>query len=165
MKDAGTVTITTPSPREVVVTRLFNAPRTLVFDACTKPELLMRWLSAPGRSFVLCEIDLRVGGAYHFVWRGAGKKDVGMLGVYREIVAPERIVCTEEWEDWDAGESLVTTVLLERDGKTTFTSTTLFPSQDVRDSVLKSGLEPGAAENYDRLERLLASMRPSGDAR
>jgi len=150
--------ITTPTEREVVLTRVFDAPRSLVFDACTKPELLKRWLGAPGRSLVICEIDLKIGGAYHFVWRGPGKSDVGMLGVYREVAPPERFVRTESWEDWNAGETLVTTVLSEQNGKTTLTATVLFPSQKVRDAVLSSGLERGAGENYDRLAKMLASL-------
>lgn len=117
--------ITTPSSREVAMTRAFDAPRSLVFDALIRPELLERWLAAPGRSLAVCEIDFRVGGAYHFVWRGPGKTDVGTRGVYREIVPPERIVNNEAWEDWDAGEMLVTTQLAEVGGKTLLTSTVL----------------------------------------
>jgi uncharacterized protein YndB with AHSA1/START domain len=159
MKNSGTLRITTPTEREVVVTRVFDAPRSLVFDAWTRPELLKRWLEAPGRSMAICEIDLKVGGAYRFLWKGPNKKDVGMYGVYREIVRPERLVRTESWEDWDAGESLVTVVLEERGGKTTFTETVLFPSREVRDSVLESGLQQGAAENFDRLAAHLATIR------
>jgi uncharacterized protein YndB with AHSA1/START domain len=81
------------------------------------------------------------------------------LGVYREIVKPERIVNTEQWEDWDAGETLVTTVLTEHDGKTTFQSTILFPSQEVRDTVLKAGLEHGAEDEYNRIAEALAAAQ------
>lgn len=157
MKSIGTLQITTPTEREVVLTRDFNAPRTLVFDACTKPELLQRWSEAPGRSLAVCEIDLKAGGAFRFVWRGPGRKDVGMHGVYREVARPERFVRTESWEDWDAGESLVTTVFLEHGGMTTLTTTVLFPSREVRDTVLKSGLEHGMAESFDKLAEYLAS--------
>jgi uncharacterized protein YndB with AHSA1/START domain len=155
MTGAESLQITTPTDREVVLTRVFNAPRRLVFDALTRPELLRRWLTAPGRSLEICEIDLRVAGAYRYVFRGPGKKDVGLRGVYREIVPPERLATAETWEDWDAGETLATTVLTEQDGKTTFTVTMLFPSQEVRDTVLKSGLERGASENYDKLAEVL----------
>jgi uncharacterized protein YndB with AHSA1/START domain len=86
---------------------------------------------------------------------------VGTRGVYREITRPERLVATESWEDWDVGEMLVTTVLTEDAGQTTFTSTMLYPSGEIRDAVLKSGLESGAAENYDRLAELVAAM-PQG---
>lgn len=147
-----------PTDREVVITRVFDAPRRLVFEAFTTPALLKRWLEAPGRSMEVCNIDLRVGGAYRFVWRGPGQRDVGMYGTYRELAPPECIATTEAWEDWDAGESQVRTVFTERDGKTTMTSTITFPSRDVRDAVLKSGLARGAGENYDRLAHMLESM-------
>jgi len=162
MDDATRLTITTPTDREVVVTRVFDAPRRLVFEALTKPELLRRWLSAPGRSLVVCEIDLRVGGAYRYLWRGPGRSDVGMRGVFRQIVPAQRLVNSEAWEDWDAGETLSTTDLMEQRGKTTLTSTMLFPSREVRDMVLKSGLERGAVENYDKLAELLTSTTTAG---
>jgi len=158
MTGTATVKIATPSDREVTVTRVFAAPRQHVFDALTKPELLKRWLFAPGRSLEICDVDLKVGGGYRFVFRGPDKKDVGTRGTYREIVAPQKIVNVESWEDWDAGETLVTTILDEKDGQTMFTSTMLFPSREVRDTVLKSGLEKGVSENYDKLDALLASM-------
>ncbi|HEV8366268.1 MAG TPA: SRPBCC family protein [Gemmatimonadaceae bacterium] len=158
MPYTGILHIATPSDREVVLTRDFDAPRRLVFDALTKPELLKRWMEAPGRIFHLCEIDFKVGGAYHFVWRGEGKKDVGMRGVYREIVPGERIGTTEEWDDWDAGETLATTTLADQGGKTILTIVSLFPSKQVRDSVLKSGLEKGAKANYDKLDAVLGEL-------
>jgi len=95
------------------------------------------------------------------IWRGPGKKDVGTYGVYREVVVPERLVQTEEWLDWDAGETVVTTVLVDVQGRTRLTSTSLFPSQAVRDSVLKSGMEPNATKTYDRLAAVLAELRAS----
>jgi len=152
-------TITTPTDREVHITRVFDAPRNLVFAAFTQPEILKRWLQAPGRTMTICEIDLRTGGAYRWVWSGPGKKDVGMRGVYREVTPPERFVRTETWEDWDAGEVLVTTVFEEQNGKTILQSTVLFPTRAVRDEVLKSGLERGTQENFGRLAELLASTQ------
>jgi uncharacterized protein YndB with AHSA1/START domain len=161
LAEPGTLQVTTPTEREVVLSRLFDAPRKMVFDALTRPELLPRWLVAPGRTLQVCEIDLKPGGAYHYVWRGHGKSDIGMRGVHREVVPPERIVRTEAWEDWDAGESLVTTVLSEEEGKTRFTATILFPSREIRDAVVKAGLEHGAEEGYDKLDGLLVSMTMS----
>jgi uncharacterized protein YndB with AHSA1/START domain len=158
MTNTGTVQIITPTERETVLTRVFDAPRNLVFDAWTKPELLKLWYGPRGWSLAVCEIDLRVGGAFRFVSHRADGKDIGQFGVYREIVPPERLVYTEKWEDWDVGEVLVTTVLVEQGGKTTLTSTMLYPSQEVRDKILKSGLERGAAETYDRLAEYLASI-------
>ncbi|MEW6734391.1 MAG: SRPBCC family protein [Acidobacteriota bacterium] len=157
MKNSGALKITTPTDREVMLTRVFDAPCQLVFNALTKPELLKRWYGPSGWTMVVCEIDLRVGGKWRFVSCRPDGKTIGQHGVYREIVLSERLVNTESWEDWDAGETLVTTVLAEQDGKTIFTATMLFPSQEVRDTVLKSGLEHGAVEIYNKLAELLAS--------
>src|SRR6266850_5014347 len=104
MNDTGALQLTTPTEREVTITRAFDAPRGLVFDALTKPELLRRWYGPVGWSLVVCDIDLRVGGAFRLVSRRADGKDVGQRGVYREIVPPERLVNTEWWEDWNPGE-------------------------------------------------------------
>jgi len=164
MDTAADVQISTPTDREVVVTRTFDAPRALLFDAYTQPELLKRWYDAPGRSLVVCEIDLRVGGAYRFLWRGEGRKDVGMRGVHRAVVRPERLVRTQTWEDWDAGEIIETVLFTERAGRTTLTSTGLYPSRDVRDAVLKAGLENGARATYGRLADALRILQPAKGA-
>jgi uncharacterized protein YndB with AHSA1/START domain len=155
-----TLQITTPSNREIAMTRVFDAPRRLVFDAFTKPELVKQWLlGPPGWSMPVCEIDLKVGGAYRYVWRNAKGKEMGMGGVYREIVPQERLVSTELFDEaWYPGESLITTTLIEQGGKTTLTSTILYVSQEVRDGVLKSGMESGVAASYDRLAELLVSI-------
>ena len=156
MKNTGTLQVATPTDREIVMTRVFDAPRRLVFDAFTKPELLKRWFGPRGWSLVVCEIDFKVGGAFRFVLRGPNGTDMGMRGVYREIAPPERSVHVESFDDYP-GESLVTTVLVEQDGKTTLTATVLYLSQEVRDAVIQSGMEHGAAESYDKLAELLAS--------
>ncbi len=158
VRDNEKLQVTTPTERELVVTRVFAAPRNLVFDALTKPELLKLWYVAGGWSMEICEIDLRVGGAWRFVTRRPDGKEIGQVGVYREIKPPERIVNTESWEDWNPGELLVTTVLVEQGGKTTLTSTLLFPSQEVRDMLIKAGMTTGAAEAYDKLAEYLASV-------
>jgi len=160
MKNAGTLKLTTPTDREISMTRVFDAPRRLVFDAFTKPELVKRWLlGPPGWTMPVCEIDLRVGGAYRYVWRHADGKEMGMGGIYREIVPQERLVCTELFDEaWYPGEALVTTILAEQGGRTTLTSTMLYVSQETRDAVLKSGMERGVAASYDRLEELLVSI-------
>ena len=126
--------------------------------------MLKRWYDAPGRSLIVCEVDLRVGGAYRFLWRGPGKKDVGMRGVHREVLRPERLVRTETWEDWDAGEILETTVLTERGGITTQTSTGRYTTRDVRDAVLKAGLEDGTRETFARLAEMLATLQTAKGA-
>ena len=156
MKNIEALQVATPTDREIVLTRVFNAPRRLVFDAFTKPELLKRWFGPRGWSLVVCEVDLRVGGTFRFVLRSPDGKEMGIRGVYREIVAPERSVHLESYDDYP-GESQVTTVLIEQDGRTTLTATVLYPSREVRDFVIKSGMEHGAAESYDKLAELLAS--------
>ena len=156
----GRLTLTTPTDREIVMTRVFDAPRRLVFDAMTKPELLKRWFfGPPGWSLEVCEVDLRVGGGYRYVWRGRGGTEMGMRGVYREVVPPERIVQTEAFdESWYPGEAVGTLVLVERDGKTTLTMTVLYDSREIRDAVLKTPMERGVAMGYDRLAELLATL-------
>ena len=160
MTEKGTLQITTPTEREIVMSRVFDAPRNLVFEAWTKPELLKRWLGARGGwSMVVCEVDLRVGGAYRFVWRGPDGAEMGMGGVYREIAPPERLVATESFDDpWYPGEALDTTVLVEEGGKTTATTTVLYESEEIRDAVLESGMARGVAESYDVLAEYLASV-------
>lgn len=157
MSSAGTLKITTPSDREIVMTRIFDARRQLVFDALTKPELVRQWYGPRGWTMTVCEIDLRVGGKWRYVSHREDGKDIGQFGVYREVAAPERIVNTELWEDWQGVETVVTTVLDEREGKTTLTATILFPTQEVRDILLKSGVEDGASATYDKLAEFLAS--------
>jgi uncharacterized protein YndB with AHSA1/START domain len=160
MNNTGALQITTPSDREIAMTRVFDAPREMVFEALTRPELLKRWLLGPdGWSLDVCEIDLKVGGAYRYMWRReADGTEMGMSGVYREIAAPERIVATEVFDQpWYPGEAVGTTVLTEQGGKTTLTSTMLYASQEARDGVLKSGMEDGVGASYDRLAEVLAS--------
>jgi uncharacterized protein YndB with AHSA1/START domain len=152
--------ITTPTDREIAMTRVFDAPRQLVFKACTTPELIRRWLlGPPGWTMPVCEIDLRVGGRYRYVWRNEKTgAEMGMGGVYREIVAPERIVASERFDDpWYEGEAVGTLLLMEKDGKTTLTQTVLYQSREVRDAVLKTPMEKGVAASYDRLAEILAS--------
>lgn len=163
MKNTGSLTVTTPTDREIVMTRVFDAPRHLVFEAMTKPEYVQRWLlGPPGWSMTVCDIDLKVGGAYRYVWRNVDGSEMAMRGVYREIVPPERIVHTERFEfgcEAQAGEALAMAVLTEQEGKTTLTSTVLAPSKEARDAVIASGMEHGVAASYNRLADVLASMR------
>ena len=150
---------TTPSDREIVMTRLFDAPRDLVFEAMSKPEHVRRWwgLLDQRYSVPVCEIDFRVGGAWRFVSRGP-QGEAGFHGVYREIDAPERIVFTEIFDPFPDVESVVTSVLKEENGKTRFTVTCRYPSLEVRDMVLSTGMEGGAAISYDRLEEVAAGL-------
>ena len=166
VKDVGKLQVSTPSDREISMTRAFDAPRTLVFEAFTKPELIKRWLGIFGKwKFEVCEVDLRVGGKYRYVWRGPDGAKLAMGGVYREIKRPERIVATERFDDpWYEGDAIDTTLFVEKGGKTTVTTTVLYDSKEIRDNVLKSPMEGGVAKSYDKLDEVLASM-PAGAAK
>ncbi len=160
MQKSGALKVTTAGDRAIVMTRDFDAPRALVFDAYTRPELVKRWLGVQGGwSLAVCEIDLRVGGAYRYVWRHPDQPDMGMRGVYREVVAPERIVATEVFDEpWYPGEAVGTVVLIEHGGKTTLTTTIVYESQEARDAVLRSPMEQGVAASYDRLAEVLQTL-------
>jgi uncharacterized protein YndB with AHSA1/START domain len=161
MTGSRNLKVTTPGDREIVLCREFGAPRRVVFEAMTTPELLKLWLlGPPGWTMILCEVDLKVGGRYRYVWRNDDGSEMGMHGVYREIVPPERMVSTEVFEfgcDAQSGESQVTAVLTEHDGRTTLTTAVLYPSKEARDQTIASGMERGVAASYDRLEKIVAS--------
>jgi uncharacterized protein YndB with AHSA1/START domain len=152
--------ITTPSDLEIVITRSFNAPRDLVWEAMSEPELIKQWLfGPPGWTMTKCEDDLRVGGTFRWGWSGPDGIEMAMHGVYREVAPPERIVRTEQFEfgcESQAGEQLATILLEEDDDKTNLTLTVLYPSKEARDGALASGMEKGVEAGYDRLEELLA---------
>jgi uncharacterized protein YndB with AHSA1/START domain len=156
----GKLKITTPSDREIVMTRVFNAPRTLVFDAYTKPELLKRWMGVHnGWTLAVCEIDLRPGGTYRYVWRGPDRAEMGMRGTFLEVVPPSRLVSTEVFDQsWYEGKCVGTVTLVEQGEKTTLTTTLRYDSKEVRDSVLRSPMETGIAAGYDTLDQVLASF-------
>jgi len=158
MKNLGTLKVTTPTDSEIVLTRVFDAPRTMVFDAFTKPELLKRWFGPRGWNLVTCEVDFRVGGKWRFILEGPGNRKMGMYGSYLEIDAPKRTVHMEAFDDFP-GKSQVTSVWIEQNGKTMLTATVLAASREARDAVIQSGMEHGAAETYDRLNELLRSQQ------
>jgi uncharacterized protein YndB with AHSA1/START domain len=160
MTTTPNLTVTTPSDREIAMSRVFRAPRTLVWDAYTKPELVKRWLGVFGEmTMPVCEIDLRVGGGFRYVWRGPNGFEMGMRGTFREITRPERIVNSEKFDQaWYEGEAQVTLLLTEKDGQTTATTTVLYASRAVRDGVLKSPMSTGVAAGFDELEKLLATL-------
>ncbi len=145
---------------EIVMTRVFHAPRPLVFDCWTKPELLQQWLGVRGGwTMPVCKIDLRVGGAYRYVWRNEGGNEMGVRGEYRKIIVPELVVCTERFDDpWYAGEALITNALEEIAGTTTCTLTMHYESRETRDMVLASPMESGVAEGYAVLDQLLTKL-------
>jgi len=160
MKPSETFKIEPSGEREIIMTRVFDAPRELVFDALTKPEFVQQWLlGPPGWSMPVCQIDLRVGGAYRYVWRNEDGREMGMGGKYTDVVRPERIVHTERFDEaWYAGESLNTWVLTERASRTTLAVTMRYETRATRDEVLDSGMESGVATSYDRLDKILEEM-------
>jgi uncharacterized protein YndB with AHSA1/START domain len=154
----GATTFATPTDREFVITRVLDAPRRLVFEAWTNPEHLPHWLLGPeGWTMPVCEIDLRPGGAWRFVWRHADGTEMVMRGVYREIAPPERLVSTESWGgDWP--ETINTLVFTEEDGQTTLACTILYPSKEAREAALKTGMKEGVSLSYDRLGEYLQTL-------
>lgn len=155
-----TFTVTTPSDQEVRMTRLFDAPRALVFEVMSKPEHVKRWWGCLGEGYSVpvCEIDLCLGGRWRFVNRHP-KGEAAFHGEYREIDPPARLVFTEIFEDYPDVTSVVTSELSEENGKTRLTVTVRYPSKDVRDIVMSSGMSTGAGISYDRLEDLLAELQ------
>ena len=155
-KNSETLTLTLPSDREIVMTRLFDAPRELVFKAYTDPAMIPRWWGQRSATTVVDKMDLRPGGAWRFVQRGPDGSEFAFNGEYREIVPPERLVYTFEFEGMPGHILLETLTFEDQDGKTKLTDHALFDSVDDRDGMLNSGMEAGAAESLDRLEELLA---------
>lgn len=154
------LTVSLPSDLEIVMTRVFDATPQQVFDAFTKPEHLRRWFGRRGDTLSVCEVDLRAGGSYRFVFQLREGGEMAMHGEYHEVTPPSRLVNTEIFDEYaEMGEALNTLVLEERDGKTLMTSTARYPSKETRDAVVESGMESGAAETFDRLAELLATLR------
>ena len=160
MKNSGNLTVTTPSDREIAMSRVFDAPRHLVFDAYTRPELVRRWRGVfDGWTFDVCEIDLSVGGTYRYSWDGPEGATLGIRGTFMEIARNERIVCTERFDaPFDQGEAIDTVTFVERAGKTTLTITVLAPSKEVRDGMLKSGMAEGVTASFDTMDGVLAQQ-------
>ena len=154
-----TLTVTTPSDREIVLRRDFAAPRRLVFDALTRPEMLTRWYGARGWNLVDCQVDLRVGGAWRFVSRGPGGARMAQRGVYREIRPPDRLVYTEIFDDQSyPGETLVTHELVERAGRTGLTTTVRYATPEGRAKVLTYPMARGVGEAHERLDAVLQDL-------
>jgi uncharacterized protein YndB with AHSA1/START domain len=158
MGAASKLTVTTPSDREIVMTRVVDAPRDLVFEAHTSCEHLSRWWGPRRYEVAECELDFRPGGAWRMVHRSEDEEHV-FSGEYREIVPPERIVWTFEWGGAPGHGSVDTLSLEEQDGKTLLTATSVFDSVEDRDGMMQSGMEEGAAETYDRLEEYLETLK------
>jgi len=166
---AQTTQVSTVSDTEVLIRRSFDAPRHLVFACLKEPEYVREWLLGPeGWTMPVCEIDFRVGGRYRYVWANADGRRMGMGGVYREIVPPERIVASELFdEDWTGGETLNTSTLTESRGVTTLAMRIAYASKQARDGALATGMTEGMEAGFKRLETLLATMAAAqpGDSR
>ena len=156
--ETGLTTYTTPSDREVVITRVFAAPRRLVFECWTSCEHLPNWMLGPeGWTMPICEIDLRPGGTHRSVWRRTDGTEMEIRGVYQEVAPPERLVYTESWGvDWP--ETTDTLVLTEKDGKTTATLTILYPSKEAREAALRTGMKEGMEQSFRHLDSYLEAM-------
>jgi uncharacterized protein YndB with AHSA1/START domain len=158
------LTVTTPTDRDIVLSRAFDAPRHLVFDALTRPELLTRWYGARGWNLVVCEVDLRVGGTYRFESRGPDGAEMGQGGVYQVIEPPGRLVYTELFDDQSyPGETLISQELAERADRTTLTTTIRYASREGRDTVLRYPMARGVGESYDRLAAVLVDLTIEGE--
>jgi uncharacterized protein YndB with AHSA1/START domain len=158
---SGTAKVTLPTDEQILITREFDAPRHLVYEAWTTPELVRRWWSGHRGEVTIAEIDLRVGGAWRYVMIATGGQEVGFHGEFREIVPNERIVYTEAYEGpWPEGEPAVNTATFtEVDGRTTLTLLTQLSSREERDAILDTGMEVGMQEQMDVLEQLAISLR------
>ncbi len=159
-RNSGAMILTLPSDREIVLSRVFNAPRSLVFEAWTNPDHVKQWYGCSMTTLLICEIDLRVGGAYRYVLSDSGGSHHTMQGVYREIAPPVRLVYTESYATagFTSNEALVTVLFAEHDRMTTLTSTILHQSKADRDAQIATGMEGGAAETFDRLAGLLTQI-------
>ncbi len=151
------VIFTLPSDREILMTRVFDAPARLVFEAWTQAAHLVHWFGRHGWTLPVCEVDFKVGGGWRFVMRGPKGQEMGMRGVYREIVPFERLVYTESFDDY-AGESVNTLTFAERDGKTTLTTRVVYPAKENRDAMMGTSMEEGVNECFDRLAGHLETM-------
>ncbi|MDQ3808698.1 MAG: SRPBCC family protein [Chloroflexota bacterium] len=156
--NSSTLTVTLPSDLEIVLSREFDAPRELVFEAVSKPEHLVHWWGQAGSSLATCEIDFRPGGSWRCVERTADGSEYGFRGEVREVQPPERIVQTFEYEGMPGHVSVETLVLEDLGGRTRMTVTSVFDSVEDRDGMLQSGMERGASESYDRLAAYLRTM-------
>lgn len=156
----GSAEITLPSDTEILITRRFDAPADALFRAYTEPELVQRWWGFETSEWLVCEIDLRVGGTWRYVTREEGGFEVGFHGTYLELDAPHRLVSTEAFEgvpDPDGSAAVNTVTLDEADGVTTLTVLCRYPSREVRDAVIESGMESGLQVSYDRMEDLVTA--------
>jgi uncharacterized protein YndB with AHSA1/START domain len=158
-KGSNELKVTTPSDREIVMTRVFDAPRDLVFEAHSSAEHMKQWWGPRKYEIASAELDFRPGGKWRIVHRGPDGEEYGFHGEYREIVRPERITWTFEFEGMPGHVSVETLTLEEHDGKTTLTATSVYDTVEDRDGMLQSGMEEGAAETMERLDEYLEVLK------
>lgn len=163
MQFSGPLTITTPTDTQIVITRLFDAPRHLVFACYTQPALIRRWLNgAEGWIMTVCEFEARVGGRYRYEWKAPSGYVMGMGGVVREIDPVSRIVSAELFdEDWTGGETVSTLTFDEIDGRTTLVNTIVYASREARDGALATPMAEGMEFGFRTLDGLLAELAGS----
>jgi uncharacterized protein YndB with AHSA1/START domain len=156
---SGTAKVTLPADEQILITREFDAPKDLVYEAYTTPELVKRWWHAKRGEVTTCEIDLRVGGSWRYVMVTGDGFEVGFHGEYREIVPNERIVSTEVYEGMPEAEAVDTVTFTEVDGRTTLTILVEHTSKQHRDAHIESGMEAGLQDALDLLEQVAVSLR------
>lgn len=157
-KRSGKLEVTLPSDKEILLARVFDAPRALVFEAMTRPEHVRRWWCwMQGTTMPVCDIDFRVGGKYRFVMNG-DRGEAAFHGEYLEIVRPERIVHTEVFEPFENSPAHVTITLEERNGKTYYQALVRHETREARDMHVQSGMEEGAGVALDLLEEVARSL-------
>ena len=154
----GVTTYAAPPDRELVITRVVDAPRRVAFDAWTNPKHVPQWLLGPeGWTMPVCEIDLRPGGTWRYVWRKADGTEMAMAGSYREVVPPERLVSTESWgPEWP--ETVNSLVLTESGGRTTITLTVRYPTREARNAAFKTGMKEGMDAGFARLDQVVKGL-------
>jgi uncharacterized protein YndB with AHSA1/START domain len=161
MASSGTAVVTLPEDRQILIVREFDAPKHMVYEAWTNPDLVRRWWCGERGEMTVAEIDLRVGGRWRYAMIANGGQEVAFHGEYREIVPNERLVSTEAYEgipDADEHASLNTLTLTEVDGRTRLEVLVEHPTQEGRDMHIQSGMEGGMQEAMDRLERVAISL-------
>jgi len=160
MSETGTrrAVVTMPSDTEIQITREFDAPRHLVYQAWTTPELIKRWWAGQRGVVTVAEVDLRVGGAWRYVMTANGGFEVAFRGVYREVVPNERVVCTQIYEAFPDVEAVVTNTFTEAEGRSTMTILVQHPSRATRDAHIDSGMEGGMQESMQLLEQVACSL-------
>jgi uncharacterized protein YndB with AHSA1/START domain len=159
MTSSGTAVVTLPTDTQIEITRTFDAPRHLVYKAYTTPELVKRWWGGDRGEVTIAEVDLRVGGKWRYVMTANGGYEVGFHGKYREIVPNERLVYTETFEGMPEGEGLNIVTFDEENGRTILKNVAEYPSKEIRDTVINSGMEGGLQVSMDHLEQVAISLR------